>query len=183
LRNEQLYGTIEYYVISRTGTIGFLLYSALWGLVLNTVNAVVILAIGYALGADYHINILSTLLILVLLLISTLGIGMLAGAVTMITKQGNPISLFFNTFTNLLAGTVFPITVLPIYIRYISYAIPLTWALQGLRESTLEGLSISKLGNTIIILIIFDLILIPLGVLSYNYAFKKAREKGSLSEY
>ncbi len=183
LRNEQLYGTIEYYVISRTGTLGFLLYSALWGLVLNTVNAVVILAIGYALGADYHINILSTLLILILLLVSTLGIGMLAGAVTMITKQGNPISLFFNTFTNLLAGTVFPINVLPIYIRYISYAIPLTWALEGLRESILEGLSISKLGNIIIILIIFDLILIPLGVLSYNYAFKKAREKGSLSEY
>ncbi|AGE71714.1 ABC transporter permease [Sulfolobus acidocaldarius] len=183
LRNEQLYGTIEYYVISRTGTLGFLLYSALWGLLLNTVNAVVILTIGYALGANYHINIISTITILFLLIISTLGIGMIAGAVTMITKQGNPISLFFNTFTNLLGGTVFPITALPIVVRYISYGIPLTWALEGLRGSMLQNTPITSMLNIVEILLIFDVIVVPLGVLSYNYAFRKAREKGSLSEY
>ncbi|WP_338604653.1 ABC transporter permease [Sulfolobus tengchongensis] len=183
LRNEQLYGTIEYYVISRTGTFGFLLYSALWGLVLNTINAIVILSIGIALNVDYHVNVISVIVILVLLIFSTLGIGMIAGAVTMITKQGNPISFFFNTFTNLLGGTVFPITVLPIYVRYISYGIPLTWALSALRGALLNGSSISNLLQYVIVLVIFNLILIPLGVFSYNYAFKKARERGTLGEY
>ncbi|WP_016730352.1 ABC transporter permease [Saccharolobus islandicus] len=183
LRNEQLYGTIEYYVISRTGTFGFLLYSALWGLTLNTINAIIILAVGFALNIHYNVNVLSAIVIIVLLILSTLGIGMIAGAVTMITKQGNPISFFFNTFTNLIGGTVFPVTVLPLFVRYISYGIPLTWALEGLREAFLNGTPITAVAQFIIILAIFDIVLLPLGIFSYNYAFKKARKKGTLAEY
>lgn len=183
LRNEQLYGTIEYYVISRTGTFGFLIYSSLWGLTLNTINAIIILTIGLLLGIHYHVNIISALVILILLILSTIGIGMIAGAVTMITKQGNPISFFFNTFTNLLGGTVFPITILPLYVRYISYGIPLTWALQALREAFLDNSSINTILPYVIISLIFDLILIPIGVVSYSYAFKNARKKGTLGEY
>ncbi|AWR96705.1 ABC transporter permease [Acidianus sulfidivorans JP7] len=183
IRNEQLYGTIEYYVLSKSGVVGFLLFSALWGFTINTVNAIIILLVGDGLGVKYDINWIPTLLITILLITSTLGLAFLSAAFTMIIKQGNPISLFFSTFTTLLGGVVFPVTVMPTSITYLSYALPLTWALEGLRNSMLQGYSIFQEANILLILVIFNAILLPLGIFSYKYAFKKAREKGTLGEY
>ena len=183
LRNEQLYGTIEYYVLSSGGVISMLFYSALWGFVINTVNAIVILSVGYFLGVKYDINVLSTAVLVFLLLASSLGLAMISAGVTMIVKQGNPISFFFATFTTLTTGVVFPVSVLPAYIRAISYAIPLTWALNGLRYSMLYDYSLQQLMPYVLALSAFSVVLIPLGVAFYSYSFRLARKKGTLSEY
>ena len=183
LRNEQLYGTIEYYVLSSGGVISFLVYSALWGFTINTVNAVVILAIGYALGVKYDINFLSAVVLILLLLTSSLGLGMVSAGFTMIVKQGNPISFFFATFTTLTTGVVFPVSVLPSFIRFVSYAIPLTWALNGLRYAILEGYTVFQLSEYVLALVLFTVILLPLGIAFYSYSFQRARKKGTLSEY
>ncbi|EZQ12047.1 ABC transporter [Candidatus Acidianus copahuensis] len=183
IRNEQLYGTIEYYVLSRSGVTSFLFYSAIWGFAVNTINAFIIMSVGLGLGIKYDINWLSSIIISVLLILSTLGLSFLSAAFTMVIKQGNPISLFFSTFTTLLGGVVFPVTAMPIPLTYLSYALPLTWALQGLRGSFLDGEGIVQEGGIILVLLVFNVILIPIGVLAYKYAFRKAREKGTLSEY
>ncbi|BCU67488.1 ABC transporter [Sulfolobales archaeon HS-7] len=183
LRNEQLYGTIEYYVIAKTGVSGFLVYSAVWGFTLNSLSAVVILTVGYLLGVRYAINWIATILLVVVLMASTLGISMMAGAVTMITKQGNPVSIFFSTFTSLIAGTLFPISVLPLAVRYISYVIPLTWGLLGLRETMLANASLSQVLPYIERLSLLAIVYIIIGVSSYSYAFKLARKRGTLAEY
>lgn len=183
IRNEQLYGTIEYYVLSKSGVLSFLIYSAIWGFTINTINAVIILTIGDLLGVRYEINILSTLLLTLLLISSTLGIAFMSAAFTMIIKQGNPISFFFSTFTTLLSGVVFPVTIMPSEVTYISYALPLTWALNGLRNTMLYGYGIFQVLKCIEILLLFNIILIPLGLLMYSFSFKKAREKGTLGEY
>lgn len=182
-RNEQLYCTIEYYVISKSGILGFLVYSGLWGIIMNSISAIIILAVSSALGVRYHADILAVIVLVIMLVISTYSLGMLAAAFTLIIKQGNPISFFFNTFTNLLGGTVFPIQVLPYAIRLISFALPLTWALEGLREALLLGAPITHLLYYIEILAIQDVVLFPLGLGVYTYAFKRARKMGTLSEY
>lgn len=182
-RNEQLYGTIEYYVISKSGALGFLIYSALWGIIMNSINTIIILLVAEALGVRFHASIIGALILVIMLIISTYSLGMLAAAFTLIIKQGNPISFFFNTFTNLLGGTVFPIEALPYTIRLVSYALPLTWALEGLREALLVGAPIVDLLYYIKILGIQDVILFPLGFTVFNFAFKRARKMGTLAEY
>ena len=183
LRNEQLYGTIEYYVLSSGGVVSFLIYSVLWGFVINTVNAAVTLSIGLILKVHYDVNLLATVIIIFLLLLSTIGFAMISTGFTMIVKQGNPISFFFSTFTTLMSGTVFPVTVLPTLVKDISLAIPLTWALNGLRLSMLYGEGIMQLLNIIEVLVLFNVVLLPLGIGFYSYSFKMARKKGTLSEY
>ena len=183
LRNEQLYGTIEYYVLSSGGVLSFLFYSAIWGFVINTVNAAVTLSIGLALKVHYDVNLLSTLIIIFLLLLSTIGFAMLSAGFTMMVKQGNPIAFFFSTFTTLMSGTVFPVTILPTPVKDVSLAIPLTWALNGLRLSMLSGEGVMQLANIIGVLILFNVILLPLGIGFYSYSFKRGRKKGTLSEY
>ncbi len=184
MRNEQLFGTLEYYMLSPTGVFGMLFYSAAWGFVLNTINAVVIILVGFGLGVSFiNANIVGALIIIIELLISTLGLSMIAGGIVMITKQGNPISFFFSTITTLLSGTVFPISILPQYIKDLSYAIPLTFALNGLRAALLSAATLSQLVHYFIILLIFDVILLPLGAFIYKIGFDIARKQGTLSEY
>ncbi len=184
LRNEQLYGTLEYYVLSPTGAFGFLSYSALWGFTLNTLNALIILGVGSALGVTYSTQgVAAALVIILMLLVSTFGIAMLSGAFVLVTKQGNPVAFFFTTFTALISGTVFPVASLPLLVRYVSYAIPLTWALNGLRLSLLQGYSLSKVAPIIGILGVFDIITVPLGLLVYKLSYDYVRRKGTLSQY
>lgn len=184
LRNEQLYGTIEYYVLAPSGAFSFLVYTMLWGLALNSLSAIVILLVGRALGVVYTVSgLLTASLIIILLVLSSFGIAAMSGAVVMVTKQGNPIALFYSTFSTLMGNVVFPVTALPFYIRVVSYAIPLTWALQGLRGALLYGESLSLIMPDIMILLVFVIILVPIGTLSYIAAFNKARRDGTLSQY
>jgi len=183
LRNEQVYGTIEYYVLSSGGVVSFLFYSVLWGFVINTISAGVTLSIGLILKVHYDVNLLATFIIIFLLLLSTIGFSMISAGFTMMVKQGNPIAFFFSTFTTLMSGTVFPVTILPTALKDVSLAIPLTWALNGLRLSMLSGEGVIQLANIIGVLILFNVILLPLGIGFYSYSFKRARKKGTLSEY
>ncbi len=184
LRNEQLYGTLEYYVLSPLGVFGFLTYSAVWGFILNTLNAAVILAVGAGLGVSYsHANILGAIIIVLMLLASTFGVAMMSAALVMVTKQGNPIAFFFSTFTTLMSGTVFPVTALPYAVRLVSYALPLTWALDGLRLALLHTSTITQLTPYITIMGIFDLVTIPLGAAVYKLCYDYVRRKGTISQY
>ncbi|BBE42240.1 ABC transporter permease [Conexivisphaera calida] len=184
LRNEQLYGTLEYYVLSPSGVLGFLVYSSIWGFALNSVSAAVILAVGAALGVRFlPSGMLAASMMIALLMISTFGIAAMSGAVVMVTKQGNPISFFFSTFTTLMGGVVFPAAALPWYLRYVSYGIPLTWALEGLRGALLYGEGLWELLPFIAVLAVFAAVTVPLGLLSYRLAFDRARRDGTLSQY
>ena len=184
IRNEQLYGTLEYYFLSPTGVFGLLFYSILWGFVLNTVSVAATLAVGSGLGVHYtSAGIASAAVILVLLLISSFGLAMMSAAAVMVTKTGDPISFFFTTFTALIAGTVFPISVFPYFLRLIAYAVPLTWALQGLRNALLQGYGLGQLSGLIGILALFDVITVPLGYVIFVLCFNYTKKNGSLLEY
>jgi len=115
--------------------------------------------------------------------VATLGLAMMAGGVVMITKQGNPISFFFTTVTTLISGTVFPVTVMPLWAQALSYSVPLTPALEALRLSLLQGYGVLRLATYELELLVYDAVLLPLGVLIYRLGFDKARREGTLSEY
>jgi len=184
MRSEQLMGTIEHYLMTQSGVLGMLIYSTLWGFIMNSISMAVTLAVGYGLGVRYLASGLPAAVIMVAeLLIATVGISMVAGGIVMITKQGNPVAFFFSTVTTLIAGTVFPVSVLPTWLRYISYAVPLTPALQGLRLALLDGVGLGGVLWHVVVLLIYDLVLLPLGVAVYTYGFNRARRDGTLSEY
>lgn len=184
LRNEQLYGTIEYYVLAPSGALSFLVYTMLWGLALNSISAIVILLVGRALGVAYTLGgTLTALLLIFLLMLSSFGIAAISGAVVMVTKQGNPIAFFYSTFSTLMGNVVFPVAALPYYLRLVSYFIPLTWALQGLRASLLYGQGFSAILPEVYIMLAFVAVLVPLGTYAYIAAFNKARKDGTLSQY
>ncbi len=185
IRNEQLMGTLEYVLMSPTRLSSFLLYNAAWAFLLNSLNAALILGVGtFLLGVNFvHADIFGAALALILAILSNMGLGMASAGVIMITKQGNPISFLFTSVSNLLSGVFFPVAVLPIWLRYVSYMLPLTWSLDAIRYALLEGYSVPALSFYLEILSLFTLITVPLGLLAFSLGFTKARKDGSLSQY
>ncbi|WP_243675290.1 ABC transporter permease [Vulcanisaeta distributa] len=150
---------------------------------INSISAVTVLLIGLGLGISYKVNALATITFLILYLASIIGLNLIAGAVVLIVKQGNPIALFTSVASNLLGGVVFPTSVLPTWLRYISYSLSLTWALSGLRGAMLSGYGIPQLLNYLWPLVILALAYIVIGIALSNYAFTKILREGSVHMY
>lgn len=184
IRSEEEMGTLEHLMLSPTSPSSILLYTMLWPLLLNSIQAAAVLLIGiYLFSVKLHVDMAATALVIVLMLASNAGIGMMAAAYTLFAKQGNPISLFFSTFSVFISGVVFPITVLPFAVRLISYAIPLTWGLVALRMTMLQGAPFHLVVNYILYLSAACLITIPLGLYTFRRAFNYVRRQGTLSGY
>jgi len=158
-------------------------YSTVWGFVVNSISTVTVLLIGYGLGIKYVINPLSTFVILLLYMASIIGLNLISGAVVLIVKQGNPVALFTSVATNILGNVVFPISVLPTWLKDISYTLSLTWSLDGLRRAMLAGEGLGSMMNDVVILVILSAAYLIIGVLLTDYAFRMILKQGTVHMY
>lgn len=183
IRNEELIGTLEYQMAAPLKPMSLMFYSTVWGFVINSISTVTILLIGYGLGVKYVVNPLSTFVILLLYMASIIGLNLISGAVVLIVKQGNPVALFASVATNILGNVVFPISVLPTWLRDLSYTLSLTWALDGLRRAMLLGEGLGAMINDITILIILSAAYLVIGILLTDYAFRTILRQGTVHMY
>jgi len=107
-------------------------------------------------------------------------IGILAGAAVLVMKRGQLISATIVYLMSILAGMVFPITVLPDALQALSALIPLRYAFDGARQALFTG---SGWEDDVLALIAFAVVLWPLSVFLFGKAALWARRAGSLSEY
>jgi ABC-2 type transport system permease protein len=185
IRNEQRWGTLEFMLLSPTRISTVLVLSGTWSFVINSLNTVVVLLVGtFLLGITYpDANIFSAAVVLLLVVVSSMGIGMISAGIIMVVKRGDPVAFFFNSLTYLLAGVLFPVQILPAWIRWFSNLIPLTHGLQGLRLALIKGYGLTQLSGEITTLLLFCLVLLPLGMYCFSLGFDRARDDGSLAHY
>ncbi|HZU43770.1 MAG TPA: hypothetical protein VE994_13920, partial [Terriglobales bacterium] len=82
-----------------------------------------------------------------------------------------------------LTGALFPVSVLPGPLRAISYMIPITHCLQGMRMALLQGASLATVQGEIAPLTIFVVVLLPVSLVVFVRALRQARWRGTLSYY
>jgi ABC-2 type transport system permease protein len=82
-----------------------------------------------------------------------------------------------------LGGVYFPITILPLWVQEISYLLPITYSLHGMRMAILMGYSIKDIRQDIFALILFSIILLPFSIFCFKFAIRKAKKQGSLIYY
>lgn len=184
IRREQMMGTLEAMLTSPTKLWVIIVSSSLWNFIFASISVVVYLSLGYFLGVDFSsANILGAFIILILTILTFSSIGIIASSFIMIFKRGNPIAALVSLASSVLGGVFFPITMFSESVRVFSHLIPITYSLRALRLALLQGYSISYFYSDIFILILFVIILFPLGLLSFNFAVKKAKIDGSLIHY
>jgi len=165
------------------GTI--VLGSSLWDFVLTSFKVVVYLLVGrLVFGVVIHLDsLLSCLLVLALTVLAFSGIGILSAALILYLKRGDPITSLVASLSALLGGVFYPPEDMPAWLGIGSRFLPITYALHALRLALLRGSRFAELLPDIEALVLFVAVLLPLGLLAFRFAVRKAREEGSLVQY
>lgn len=185
IRESQVQGTLEALLSTPTSIYTILIGSSLWAFVSSLVSSIGMLTVGLIyIGQNVQlINSIVSLAVLFLTFTSFLSVGMLSASFIMVFKQGNPINMIFGTSSYFLGGIYFPVDVLPEWVRGLSNLLPITHATKALRTLLLTNQPVQNAVPIIINLIIFIVVLLPLSLVIFKIAVKKAKRDGTLIQY
>lgn len=185
LREGQMTGTLEAMLVTPTRPTSVLIYSSLWKYLYATFEVLIYLLLGVAFFGFQvgQANLVSVLVVLVLTIISFSSFGILSASFILVFKRGDPIAFVFGTLSALLGGVYYPVTVLPGFLQAGSALLPLTYSLRAMRHAILQGTPVTGLGMDLTVLVLFCLIGIPLSLVLFNAALRRAKEEGTLSQY
>lgn len=162
-----------------------LLFSSLWQFAFETFRVTVYFGIAFTLfGLRLeHSNIIGAMLTLCVTAPIFLMLGMISCSVLVVVKRGDPINWIFSGVAALLAGTMFPVSVLPDWLQRVAWYIPLTHALEAVRRCLLTGASVGDVSTNIGILIAFVAVLIPTTVCITNACMNYAKNRGAFATH
>lgn len=184
LRLAQTTGTLEAMFVTQTPGHWILLYSGVWDFLIVTARLAMAILLGILIfGVDFQVNILAALPLAVLSLISFAAIGVIAAAAILVIKRGDAVAALGSVFATVFAGTLFPIVLLPDWLRPLAYILPLHYALDGLRQAVLIDAGLADVGDNLLILTFAVAILAPLAYFSVGWATRWVRRDGSLGHY
>jgi ABC-2 type transport system permease protein len=185
VRGAQVSGTLEALLVTPVPIPVVLFGSSLYSLLFQVVRAALHLGVAAALfGLSFgRVNIGGVLAVGGLTILCFLSVGVLSASFVLVYKTGNPFSWVLGTVSGLLGGVVFPISLLPPWIRWVSSLLPVTYALDGMRRSLLASAPFAEVLPDIAALAIFDAVLLPLSLVAFRLAVRKAKKDGTLSHY
>jgi ABC-2 type transport system permease protein len=185
VRGAQVSGTLEALLVTPTSIPTVLFGSSLYSLLLQVFRTLLHLGValaffGMTLG---RVNGPGVLIVGVLTVLCFLGVGVLSASFILVYKTGNPFGWILGTVSGLLGGVVFPVALLPSWIRWVSSLLPVTYALDGMRKSLLASVGFAEILPDIVALAVFNIILLPASLLAFRLAVRKAKKDGTLSHF
>jgi len=185
IRRGQMLGTLEALLVTQTEIPTIILSSSLYSFIWASIRVAVYLVLGaFVFGVNLsNTNVAGALIVLLLTIISFGSLGIISASFIMVLKKGDPVSWIFTGISGLLGGLYYPISVLPDWLRTISYFLPVTHALEGMRMAVLKGHSLLQLLPYILALLVFSIIMLPLSILIFTFAVRKAKKDGTLTQY
>jgi ABC-2 type transport system permease protein len=116
-------------------------------------------------------------------LLAHLPLGIFSASFLLVFKRGDPVTSLVGSLSSLLGGVYFPLAVLPGWLQTVSFFLPFTHALEGLRQAVLNGRSLLELSTQVAVLSIFAIVLLPLSLMVFTYAIHQAKRLGTLSQF
>lgn len=185
IRSAQMQGTLEALLVTPTSVPTILFSSSLYNFFFTSLRVFLYLAIGVIFfGLKLHVtSILAFFVIMILTILAFSGIGLLSAGFIIVFKQGSPISFLVTTVSGLLGGVFYPVAVLPSWLEPFAYLLPITHALEAMRQILLNGATLAAVYNQALMLALFAALLLPLGLAAFGYGLRMARKEGSLIHY
>ena len=185
VRSAQVSGTLEALLVTPASIPTVLFGSSLYSLLLQVFRTllhfgVALAFFGMTLG---RVNGPGVLFVGVLTILCFLGVGILSASFILVYKTGSPFGWILGTVSGLLGGVVFPVALLPPWIRWVSSLLPVTYALDGMRKSLLASAGFAEVLPDIAALAVFNIILLPASLLAFRLAVRKAKRDGTLSHF
>lgn len=185
IREAQTVGTLEALLVTHTSPQLIIVGSTIYDFVFMSLRVGVYLLFGY-LFFDLDLgkaNYGAALVVLLLSITAFMGIGITAGAFTMIYKKGDPVTWIFTSLAVPLGGVFYPVSVLPAPLQWFSNLLPVTHSLDAMRRTLLEGATIQDVRSSLGALVLFAVIIFPASLLLFRQSLLWAKARGSLVQY
>jgi len=156
---------------------GFQIFAFVESLVTATISvgiAVVLFDISLSVNAP------SVIVSLALFLMCLWGISMLLGAIGVLAWGANLISNLVYPFVGLLSGIMYPIALMPDWIRIPARALPFGYGIQALVDAMTTNASLAEIQDDLLLLAGFAIVLPIVGVLAFSAVERAVRRQGYL---
>src|SRR5262249_29652414 len=132
-------GTLEHLLVTQTSLAAILTGSSLYPFVVTTLRIAVYIAWG---ALFFHFPLQSAnwpavVLVLFVSLLAFSGLGIFSASYLLLFKRGNPGKWLILGVSSLAGGMLFPVSILPDWLRFLALLNPITYALDALRASLL----------------------------------------------
>ena len=128
-------------------------------------------------------NFLPAALAILLMMIVMGSIGLISAGFVLVFKQGDPFTGVFLMVGVLLAGTVYPVSVLPGWLQVVGQMFPQMHGLEATRLAVLQGYSLADLSYHLGVLVVYAAVLAPVSVVLFRLGLQRAKVEGSLAQY
>ena len=177
-------GTLEPAWLTPTRRETFVIGFTLAGLVIATATTVVLVLIGmWIFGAGIAPRIAVAVPVLALTSVGVLGIGYLVGAIVLRMRDANFFVDAADFLFVALSGAAFPIVVLPDAVRWISYLLPTTYALDLMRVAALDTRPLLPPAAEWALLALTSAALLVVGRWAWLATEHRLRVKGTLGQH
>ncbi|MGO9581626.1 MAG: hypothetical protein ACLP36_02350 [Acidimicrobiales bacterium] len=158
-----------------------------WPILYRIVTGLVILFVAWGLGAILTLDQLPAVLGLVLLGIAAgLVIGVLAAALRVLAKRGDPIAALYTMAAYVLSGQFVPINTFPLQLRVFAWMFPNMWMMAGMRKALMpnaSGVYGPDPAQAMLLLLVFSALLLPLSLWLFGRSLETGRRYGILAGY
>jgi ABC-2 type transport system permease protein len=166
---EREKGTLEQLMVSPIKPYQLILGKVLPFMIVGFIDAVVVLLTGmFWFKVPIHGSIPLLLILAILFLTNTLGMGILISTVSRTQQQAMMTTLFLFIPWIILSGFIFPIENMPMVIKLITYVIPLRYFLIIIRGIVLKGVGISVLWTQVLAMVILGTAILSLSISRFH---------------
>jgi len=188
IRSEQEAGTLELIFVTPSNRIAWLIGKMIAAQTFSLISlAVTLITSSVFFGLDLlsNANIPVAILGMVLTMIGMSSFSFALAGLTFIIKRTNDLNQFLWPTMTFFCGLAFPVEVLPVWARVISWAFPLTHGINITRKALLVGSRVfdPAIAMATLTIMVQTLILIPIGLFLFNRFYNLARKTGSLFTY
>ena len=192
--DREHYRTLKYVYIAPVSVPAFLFGRGIakfltgsLGVIITLLGGILFLNVPFnAAIVDWPLFFLS--LILGITMLALMGL-LLAGITLMTARHSYYIGDVVAGGLFLFSGAIFPLEVLPVFLRPIGYALPITYWLELLRRALVGGvaeafptfITLSN-GQLVLILVASSIVFGLIGILTFSYFDRHARERGLIDQ-
>lgn len=186
LQYAQDRGTFETLLIEPVPWVLLPIVMTVWHVLLGLFGSALMLLISLALGAHYRLAGLPAFVVLLFLgVLATIAIGLISSSLMVLAKRSAPVLTLYGLAASIFAGTLFPIRLIPPWLRWISYLVPHTYVIEAARQVLMPvppEVAFS-LATAVRGLLVFNALAFLTGLVLFSRSLQYSRKMGLLSGY
>jgi ABC-2 type transport system permease protein len=181
IQSERASGTLEALLMTPIKVSTIILASTAYPFVWSTLTTFLFIGGGALIySVPLHGSPLLALLIVALTTVIFASLGVVSASFLMVFKRGDPIRPLIGTVFFLLGDIVYPVELLPPWLKFIANLLPVTHAAGPLRAVLLQGAGMRAVFGELLVLLGYAVVLFPSSLWLFTRAVRHATRDGSL---